>query len=114
MGNRLSLTRTLSTQAFSRRQSMTEPMHDDTVPISELEAREAFLQARSEASHLDYFDAERREHGWVFGWREDRGDAPVGTHTWVVADNGRVPYAGRRSYDWCRQRRCSRDLLPLL
>jgi len=42
---------------------MTESMHDDTVPISESEAREALLQARSEASNLDYFDAERREHG---------------------------------------------------
>jgi len=69
---------------------MTESMRDNTVPISESEARESLLQARSEASNPEYFDAERREHGWVFGWREDCGDAPVGTHTWVVADNGRV------------------------
>jgi hypothetical protein len=59
-------------------------------PISESEAREMLLRERSEASNTEYFDAERREHGWVFGWREDRGDIPVGTRTWIVADNGRV------------------------
>jgi hypothetical protein len=59
-------------------------------PISEAEARAALLRAGSEASNPEYFDAERREHGWVFGWREDRGAVPMGTHTWVVADNGRI------------------------
>jgi hypothetical protein len=65
-------------------------------PLSESEAREILLQEQSEASNPNYFDAERREHGWVFGWREDRGDIPVGTHTWIVADNGRVKMLGHR------------------
>jgi hypothetical protein len=71
-------------------------MYNDTKPISESEAREALLQAHSEASNPNYFDAERREDGWVFGWREDHGDPPVGTHTWIVADNGKVRMLGPR------------------
>ncbi len=63
-------------------------------PISEPDARAALLREGSEASNPEYFDAERREHGWVFGWRDDRGDVPIGTHTWVVADNGRVRMLG--------------------
>lgn len=67
-------------------------MTDDesTMSISEAEARNALFQAHSEASNPDYFDAERRGCGWVFGWREGSRRVPVGTHTWVVADNGRV------------------------
>lgn len=61
-----------------------------TSPISEAQARAALLREKSEASNPDCFDAERRAHGWVFGWREDRGNTPIGTHAWAVADNGRV------------------------
>jgi len=57
-------------------------------PLSENEARAILLRDGSEASNPDYFDAERKEHGWVFGWREDLGDVPMGTHAWIVADNG--------------------------
>ncbi len=68
---------------------MTEA-NQQVSPISELDARAALFSAGSEASNPEYFDAERRPHGWAFGWREDRGDVPIGTHAWIVADNGRV------------------------
>jgi hypothetical protein len=64
--------------------------YGSVIPISEAEARELLLQAHSEASNPNYFDAERRGRGWVFGWREGSRRAPIGTHTWIVADNGRV------------------------
>lgn len=63
-------------------------------PISEGEARAALREEKSEASNPEYFDAERREGGWVFGWREDRGAPPMGTRTWIVADNRRVRMLG--------------------
>jgi hypothetical protein len=63
-------------------------------PISEIDARDALRKEQSEASNPEYFDAERRQRGWVFGWREDRGEPPMGTHTWIVADNGRVRMLG--------------------
>lgn len=59
-------------------------------PISEDDARAALLNEKSEASNSDYFEAGRRENGWVFGWRKDSGAVPMGTHTWIVADNARV------------------------
>lgn len=67
-----------------------------TSPISEAEARQTLLRQESEASNPEYFEAQRREHGWVFGWRDDRGQPPVGTRAWVVADNGRVRALGPR------------------
>lgn len=65
-------------------------------PISEAEARAALRRELSEASDPERFDASRREHGWVFGWRKDQGEPPVGTGTWIVADNGRVRRLGPR------------------
>lgn len=71
-----------------------------TIPISELEARSALLREGSEASNPEYFIAERREHGWLFGWREDRREIPIGTHAWVVTDNGKVRMLGYKDqYD---------------
>lgn len=63
-------------------------------PISETEARSALLRQKSEASNPEFFDAKRRAHGWVFGWRDDSGSVPMGTHTWIVADNGGVRMLG--------------------
>lgn len=68
-------------------------------PISEEKARAALRLQASEASNAEYFRAERRAHGWVFGWRSDQGIAPIGTRTWIVADNGRVRMLGYRD-DW--------------
>lgn len=68
-------------------------------PISEETARAALSQQASEASNAEQFRAERRDHGWVFGWRTDRGTPPMGTRTWVVADNGRVRMLGYRD-EW--------------
>lgn len=68
-------------------------------PISEDAARTALLQVASEASNAEFFKAERRDHGWVFGWRLDRGAPPMGTRTWIVADNGRVRMLGYKD-DW--------------
>ena len=67
-----------------------------TDPISEHDARNALYAVQSEASNRDYFDAERRKHGWLFTWREDRGEIPVGTHAWIVADNGSVQMLGHK------------------
>lgn len=63
-------------------------------PLSEVEARRALLLEMSEASNPDYFSAERSEHGWTFGWRADRGEPPMGTRAWIVADSGRVRMLG--------------------
>lgn len=63
-------------------------------PISETQARSALLREMSEASNPNYFGAKRRDHGWVFGWRNDRGPIPIGTHSWAVADNCRVQMLG--------------------
>ena len=62
--------------------------------ISDSEARAALRHEKSEASNPAYFAARRREGGWVFGWREDCGQPPMGTHTWIVADNSRVRMLG--------------------
>lgn len=64
--------------------------------ITEAEARAALLQELSEASNPEYFRAERRAHGWVFGWRRDRGEAPAGTASWIVPDSGKARRLGPR------------------
>lgn len=63
-------------------------------PISEEDARTALRRATSEASNPEYFHARRRERGWLFGWRPDRRPVPMGTHSWIVADNGAVRMLG--------------------
>lgn len=68
-------------------------------PISEQTARSALSREASEASNKEFFAAERRKNGWVFGWRVDRGAPPMGTHTWIVADNGRVRMLGYKD-EW--------------
>ena len=68
-------------------------------PISEESARTALAREASEASNAEFYKAERRQHGWVFGWRPERGTPPMGTRTWIVADNGRVRVLGYKD-DW--------------
>lgn len=63
-------------------------------PISESAARAVLLQKKSEASNPEYFKATRCENGWLFRWRSDRGAVPMGTHSWVVADNGNMRMLG--------------------
>ena len=58
--------------------------------ISETEARAALKTLRSEASNPHFYAAKRRNHGWLFVWRLERKNPPVGTRGWVVADNGRA------------------------
>ena len=57
--------------------------------ISVKQARAALAAARSEAADAEHFAGERLEGGWVFAWSAP-GDVPLGTTTWVVADNGAV------------------------
>ncbi|WP_105034914.1 hypothetical protein [Cryobacterium aureum] len=57
--------------------------------IDEQEARRELRNLSSEASNPANYAAARRARGWLFGWRTDRGSAPMGTRAWVVADNGR-------------------------
>ena len=67
-------------------------------PITAAEARAALRDARSEASDPEVFDARRRTSGWLFVWRRDQGQPPIGTRSWVVADDGTVravPLGGR-------------------
>ena len=59
-------------------------------PITEHAARAALKSAQSEASNPGFYVARRRKHGWLFVWRIEHGDPPVGTRSWVVADNGRA------------------------
>jgi hypothetical protein len=58
--------------------------------ISEADARTVLRSVRSEASNPGTFEARRRDHGWMFVWRREGGRPPVGTRSWVVADNGRA------------------------
>lgn len=34
----------------------------------------------------------------MFGWREDQGEPPMGTHAWIVADSGRARMLGFRDF----------------
>lgn len=63
-------------------------------PISESAARAVLLQEKSEASNPEYFEATRCNYGWLFGWRLDCGPVPMGTHAWIVADNGNMRMLG--------------------
>jgi hypothetical protein len=66
--------------------------------ITEQAAREVLLRLESEASNPAYFEAMRRTGGWSFAWRTDLGRPPLGSHAWIVADNGRARRLGRREY----------------
>lgn len=59
-------------------------------PISEDGARAALLAAHSEAYDPTRFTASRRDRGWFFGWKQQAGDPPMGTRSWVVTDAGNV------------------------
>jgi len=59
-------------------------------PMTESNARLALATVQSEASNPKFYAARRREHGWLFVWRIERGTPPVGTRGWVVADSGRA------------------------
>ncbi|MCZ2817250.1 hypothetical protein [Modestobacter sp. VKM Ac-2984] len=63
--------------------------------ISIEQARAALAAAKSEAADAEHFAGERLEGGWLFAWSAD-GDVPLGTTTWVVADNGGVRPLGFR------------------
>lgn len=65
-------------------------------PISEEAAREALRRIDSEAGSTRNFVATRRDRGWSFGWSAERGSVPVGSHRWIVADNGRARRLGLR------------------
>ncbi|MCZ2826065.1 MULTISPECIES: hypothetical protein [unclassified Modestobacter] len=63
--------------------------------ISMEQARTVLAAAKSEAADAEHFTGERLDGGWVFTWSAD-GDVPLGTTTWVVADNGAVRPLGFR------------------
>lgn len=63
-------------------------------PISEEAAREALRMAGSPAANPVNYYAERREGGWLFGWRVQRGAPGMGTRAWIVADNEQVRMLG--------------------
>lgn len=69
------------------------------VPISESDARIALAAVQSEASNPHFFLARRREHGWLFVWRVERGTPPIGTRGWIVSDKAqaRVLRIGERA-----------------
>jgi hypothetical protein len=56
--------------------------------ISEESARQVLADAKSEAADQGRFRAERRTGGWLFAWSGLPEDVPIGTRSWVVADNG--------------------------
>lgn len=65
-------------------------------PMTEEAARAALFAANSDASNPALYAAERRERGWLFGWRLSAGPVPMGTASWIVADDGRVRRLGFR------------------
>lgn len=65
-------------------------------PMTEDAAREVLRRAGAAAADPVRYAATRRQGGWSFAWSRDRGEPPVGSRRWVVADDGQVRVLGLR------------------
>lgn len=62
--------------------------------ISEVEARRVLLAFHSRGFDSDRYEALPRRGGWLFRWGRALSEMPIGTYSWVVANNGRASMVG--------------------